>query len=407
MALPDNTTTARLRAPCERGQAGPYRPATPRTGGRSRPSAVSPPNAVAVAVTRRDKEPPSCGGDGPKGAEARRAESRRPSITTVPTARALILQHNRANPCLTAGGSALQKRARRKGLSHALALGLVDYGKQVNSPQLRAYVRMANCCKQVVQEDGKVTAHYCRHRGCLVCAAIRTAKLAEAYAPMVVSWPEPMFVTLTVPNVAGPQLRRALQEMFATLWECRRAVRRQLGPEVRGIAAREVTRNGDTQLWHPHLHIVVDGAAVARALVMEWLKRVPAARLIAQDVRPASKELRELLKYPMKPTTKRGGKRAALTPAELDELFRATHKLRMVQPFGFVAPAARMAEEITELVATVGAPDNRQGRVLWDWVPALHDWVDYDTGAVLAGYEPTPKQLRALALIAEATHPPP
>lgn len=292
----------------------------------------------------------------------------------------------------------LQKRAKRRSIAYAKSLGLLDYAKRTGSPLAHAYLRTLKCTNVVMQEDGKVTARYCGNRWCEVCSAIRTARLINAYAPTLDSWPERHMLTLTLPNVVNTALRSTARTMTRTLHECRRVLRRR-GVEVAGIRVLEVTRNGETNTWHPHFHVVVSNKAAAVALLEEWLRRVPNARRVAQDVRPAT-DARELFKYVTKLVTVRNGERVAVSPAEHDALYRAIRGLRTVQSFGFTAPSVAASDgEMTELVASTDAPDARPELVVWEWAPTLHDWVDYTTGAVLSGYEPSPGHLRLLQLI--------
>jgi hypothetical protein len=261
------------------------------------------------------------------------------------------------------------------------------------TPLRFAYASTARCAAELVQDGVRVQGKYCRQRWCLVCNRIRTAKLIAAYLPEMATWPDPHFVTLTIPNVQGPQLHATIRKMIETVPRLARAIRRTDGLELRAVRKLETTysiRRGD---YHPHVHLIVNSGPVADALVRRWLKAFPAADAKAQDVRRCAgpKAMRELFKYFTKLVVKGlDGERTAPPPLALDTMFKAVKGLRTFQPMGFVSRVTVDAtDEMLELDAgTVSPiPPDSRGRIRWQWIG--DDWMDYGSGELLSGFTPS------------------
>ena len=268
----------------------------------------------------------------------------------------------------------------------------------LESPLRFSYASTMRCASTLIQEGGEVCGKYCRQRWCLVCNRIRTAKLIGAYLPEMATWPDPYFVTLTIPNVEGPQLHNTVRAMLRAMPKLARAIRRTDGLPVRAVRKLEVTWSPRHRNYHPHLHLIVDGRAVADALVRRWLAINSAANPGAQDVRPCTgpAAMKELFKYFTKLLAKGlDGERTAPPPRMLDTMFKAVRGLRTFQPMGFITAKLDDADDAPlTLDASTASPTWRE-RVEWEWSGELADWVDYSTGALLSGYEP-PSTMRAL-----------
>jgi len=294
----------------------------------------------------------------------------------------------------------LQKRAGRKAISHALALALL---RATGGPLMgNAYARTAHRCgERLDQSDGTLRQYWCGYRWCATCGAIRTARAHEAYGPTVAQWTDPQLVTLTVPNVTGTALRQAVRDMHHAFATLTRAVRRRFGKDgVRMIRTTEVTYNVGADSYHPHLHLLVDGPALAEAVRDAWLERWPTARRVAQDVRPADRNsMAEVFKYATKLATSDG----KLVPAPaLDTIYTALRGLRLWQPVGITALTDESAgDDTAEMDQTQGTPaiSRPTETVDWQWQQAATDWVDSETGECLTGYTPTPRRAAFLAAL--------
>jgi plasmid rolling circle replication initiator protein Rep len=294
----------------------------------------------------------------------------------------------------------LTRRARAKYFSKALVLPLVD----LNSPLKKAYWNTYHCCETLVQDGEEITGSYCKNRWCTVCNRIRTAVLINTYKPVLDSWEDKWFVTLTIPNVPAEELHSALEEMQAEFIRIRKTLgKRSLrgkGDKFIGFRKLECTYNPDRDDYHPHYHVIVKGENMARALLDEWLRRFPDAKSIAQDIRPADDDsVMELFKYFTKLMVKvNNGKDRQVYIKQLDVIFQTIRGKRTFQNFGFTAPkevekpdekAMEMADEIeTEVM-----------REVWQWHQEHHDWINTQTGEFLTGYVPAGKFRRLVESI--------
>jgi hypothetical protein len=163
---------------------------------------------------------------------------------------------------------------------------------------------------------------------------------------------------------------------------------------------------------------VVKGRVEAEALVSRWLKYFPDANIGAQKVIPCAGDgvAAELFKYLTKDTVIVDGKERAIPSRALDTIYKAVKRRRTIQPTGDLkavqVEAVEDADGDLQLDASTPAPSRRSAPCLWSWVSSLTDWVDYDTGEVLAGYDPsladreTLSRLRAESLLDDLPAPP-
>jgi len=285
----------------------------------------------------------------------------------------------------------LTRRARAKYFSYAVIFPLID----LDSPLQKSYWNTYHCCEILIREGEKITGSYCKNRWCTVCNRIRTAVLINTYKPVLDSWEDKWFVTLTVPNVPAEELNDAIVTMQNEFRRIRKTLgkrnERGKGNKFMGLRKLECTYNPVRADYHPHYHIIVRGEDVARGLLNEWLKRYPDARDIAQDVRPADNDsVMELFKYFTKLIVKvnRDDRQVYIEP--LDMIFRAIRGKRTFQNFGFTAPkeVEKPDDEAMELADEIEQEVIRES---YQWHQDYHDWIGHQTGEVLTGYVPSPK----------------
>lgn len=296
------------------------------------------------------------------------------------------------------GLTALQKRARRKAYAKGLALALANV--TTDSGMAKGYRSTAYVCgEQLHQMDGRLVQSWCGRRWCAACSAIRTARAITAYCPQVEAWPagECQLVTLTVPNVPGEALRETLQAMhkaFGTIMRSRPM--RRVSAQVEALRATECTYSEVRGDYHPHIHTLVRGQAVAAELVRQWLSHWPAALEKAQDIRQADRAaMREVFKYSTKLASDKrdaDGTRRIVPPFALDRMFQAMRGLRLWQAVGLRAANAddAAADDTAALAQDVGTPaPKRSGEALtWYWCQDAKDWTDPTTGEALSEYVP-------------------
>ncbi len=286
------------------------------------------------------------------------------------------------------------KRARVKFLTQALAVGLAN----LPSSGLQKAYWNTFYCSSVLQElqNGKRVAKFCKNRWCLVCCRIRSAQLIKQYAPLLESWPEKHLVTLTVPNCTAEALPRTEQEMKAGFDTIRRSWamqhrRKQRASPLLALRKLECTHNPDRDDYHPHFHLVVPDLATANQLREAWLLQFPSAQWKGQDVRPANAgAAHELFKYFTKLITTQSKERF-IRLAPLNVIFEAIAGGRTFQVFGVKVPKSN-EEPVDE--ETQALADELNVVAVWEWVQAVGNWVDKESGEMLTKYKPS-EQFRA------------
>lgn len=279
-------------------------------------------------------------------------------------------------------GTYLKKRAKNAYFSKELARLLTA----LDSPLNKAYRRtLFDCCSTIVQEGKKLTAKYCDSRWCNTCNRIRTAKLINGYKKPLSEFSEPYFVTLTVPNVQGSDLKPCIAGMVRTFANTLKSNRRA-GIAFNGIRKLECTYNAIDDNYHPHFHVIIDGEINARALLAGWLQRYSIADEKGQDCRPADPDSWiELFKYTTKLVTKTKGEGFRIYIPALDRIFQAMYRVRTFQSFGCVR---MVPEEITELQSEEYEIEPYEFLV---WLWEGNDWQSMTTGKALTGYKPSPR----------------
>jgi plasmid rolling circle replication initiator protein Rep len=270
--------------------------------------------------------------------------------------------------------NSLSKRARAKFITNAYTYRLSG----LNSPLKKSYQgTYYNCATVLEQKDDKITGHYCNNRWCIVCNRIRTAKMIIGYKPQLDELQDKYFVTLTIPNVTGSDLRQVIKQMIKAFIHIKKTYHNQ-HKSIIGLRKLECTYNDSLNNYHPHFHIIVSGESVAHQLVIDWLKHYPEANEYAQDIRPADdNSVMELFKYFSKIVTNK-----TIYVQALDTIFNAMYGLRVYQAFGIKKV---ISEDISEIQAEL-YKDLEEREAVWTWLE--NDWIDQNTGELLTGYEP-------------------
>lgn len=278
----------------------------------------------------------------------------------------------------------LKKRATVKYLQRALILKLID----LDSPLKASYWHTWHCANVLLQHGKKVTAKYCNNRWCPVCNRIRTAKMINGYLPEFKKMTDPRFVTLTVVNVPAGELSSTIDKMTREFILIKNVFCKRKGFNINGIRKIEVTYNEKTDEYHPHFHIILDGAEVGEDLIEEWLKRFPTADLRGQKNDKADTDsLTELCKYSTKlfekQTVKKGEKIIVqINVKALDVIYQALRKRRIMQSMGWVK---RVSEDVEEIDSQM-YEDIPAGVDVWTWDQECSDWIN-SSGEMLTGCE--------------------
>jgi hypothetical protein len=323
----------------------------------------------------------------------------------------------------------LNKRAANLQFSQAYKTALAYFNPK--SPLAGKYQSSTFCSTVLKKESGSITTRYCGNRWCNVCNRIRTGKLMNDHGDIIESLAVPFFVTLTIPNVPGDQLKNASVCMLKTFGRIIKNIqqdrKRKNDRNVMGFRKIECTFNQEYKDFHPHLHVIVDDEAAALQIREEWLKKYYYAAHYLQDVRPcSSKAAKELFKYVTKmlPKKKDGHSWDCFFSDEektadffkgMDKIYVAYQGIRTIQSFGYKHTPDEVinndieATEIEEVMpdeeelkvkvsSYEGTDQAEDGKFLWN--QSAKTWINPDTGEFLIDPgEQKPKLRRLVELI--------
>ena len=174
----------------------------------------------------------------------------------------------------------------------------------------------------------RVTAFFCHDRHCLPCANAKAAELRRLLVAHMHDR-DARLVTLTLKHRNAPlkdelaRLRKGFQRLRATKWWKRLA--------KGGVVCTEIKRGADGA-WHPHLHILVEGAFIPVAELKDHWHAATGDSYIV-DVRRITND-RQAAAYVTKYVTKPIDAKLIEVPEDLDEAIKALHHARMYEPFG-------------------------------------------------------------------------
>lgn len=156
-----------------------------------------------------------------------------------------------------------------------------------------------------------------------------------------------------------------------------------------GIRKLECNYNLKDNTYNPHFHIIINGLHEAATLRYYWIaintyvtkdyRVIQNADDRAQDIRIADHgSMTELFKYATKVISKDG----AVHPMQLDVIYTALKRTRVIQPFGIKKIVDEDARE------KVIYEELQPGQAKWIWDNNLYDWIDIKTGEFLTGFVP-------------------
>lgn len=119
------------------------------------------------------------------------------------------------------------------------------------------------------QQRFKIVPQHCHDRLCVPCGADRRATI-QANLNSLVSEREHRFLTLTIRHA-----HETLEYLVHRLYRCFRRLRQKSLWRDRvdgGAAFLEISYTVETDTWHPHLHVLLDGRYIPKAdLQQAWL----------------------------------------------------------------------------------------------------------------------------------------
>jgi hypothetical protein len=291
---------------------------------------------------------------------------------------------------------ALTNRAKRKMITQKITLALIDVAlKRDESERVKAYWNTYHCQSNIIGASGRLYGNYCKNRFCTLCAGIRKAEIINKYLPVIETWQDPYFVTLTAKAVPAIKLKSRIERMLLSIQKLlgrnKKRYARGRGIKLEGVRSLECNFNPKRRTYNPHFHLIVSTKEAAELIIIEWLKQcTPAyATRPAQNMRKVEDTLHDLIevvKYGSKiftdPTMKKKAKRK-ISPfiyvSAFHNIIGAMEGHRVFERFGFNLPPSTKINKRTSL--------SDYELLIFD--PQLFDWVSVETAALLTAYKPT------------------
>lgn len=295
-------------------------------------------------------------------------------------------------------------RAKRKLITQTMSLSLVDVSKAKKKPiNEKSYWNTYHCQNKVTSSGGLLFGTYCKNRFCTLCLSIRKAEIINKYLPVIETWEEPYFTTLTVKACYTRNLKKMISKMIEgfTLIKDQQKKRHQRGKGIQliGIKSLECNFNPKTRTYNPHFHLIVKNKETAELITKEWLKKwtlkftSPKAQF-SRPVKDTTRDLIEIIKYGSKIFTepdvqqKTKGK-GVIYASALDNILRAMKDHRIFDRFGFNLPKT----EKFEIQDSIKLLSNYEQ---WSFNPAVSDWENNENDEKLSGYFPPEELLQMI-----------
>ena len=290
---------------------------------------------------------------------------------------------------------ALQGRAKRKIITQTLMLSLIDIAKEKGAKdRVKSYWNTYRCQSYLVSGNGKLHGRYCRNRFCNICCSIRKAELINTYYPIINTWDDLQFVTLTVQAVKAHELYDHVRKVKNNLRKVIRLLQKRYSRKkkipVMGIKSLECNYNPVDKTYNPHFHIIVPGKDLADRLFWEWRKKWAKGQtsIWAQKIRKienTEKDMIETIKYGAKiftsPDMKKNSKlKPKIYAAALDNIHAAFSGIHIFDSFGFKLPKKQDQKSTPKLLANFEE---------WGFHAKVCDWVNMQTGELLSNFQPT------------------
>lgn len=284
--------------------------------------------------------------------------------------------------------SDLQAKAQKKKITQKIVLGLIDIAEQKNDKALIQNLwNTYHCQDEIVTHKKRTYGLYCKNRNCLVCLGIRKADLINKYYPVIKTWKDPKFVTITVRSVAAkrlPEIMKAMNRAFHLILD-RNRKRHKRGKGIRlvGIRSLECNFNPKRRSYNPHFHVIVPNGEIAEQLVKDWMdlwtkKFTHRLGQDIRDVRNLEESLIEIIKYSTKVFTDpdpNNKNRKGITPKiylkAMYNIFAAMKGQKVFSRFGFDLPKT---DDVQSNVRKVTEYQS------WIYDSAQSDWFNEETG---------------------------
>lgn len=301
--------------------------------------------------------------------------------------------------------SVLANRAKRKMITQKLILSLVDVANKKGQPErAQAYWNTYHCQTRITSANGRLYGNYCKNRFCTLCSGIRKAEIINKYLPIVETWADPHFITLTVKAVPAKwltgRIKNVLRAFRRIIDRHKKRHNRGKGILLKGIKSLECNFNPVARTYNPHLHLIVPDKATAETIIAEWLslwtdKFASKVAQKARRVEDTTRDLIEIIKYGSKiftdPTMKKKSKRKVspfIYVSAFDNIICAMQSHRVFDRFGFNLPKTNKPKGGKHTIVS----DYEE--LIFD--PMLNDWINPESEQMLTGYKPSAELMAIL-----------
>ncbi len=297
---------------------------------------------------------------------------------------------------------ALKNQSKKKMITQSVVLGLLKVAELKGNKEMRQQLwNTYHCHSKPVTSNGRRYGNYCKNRFCTVCCGNRKAEMIKKYLPVLETWTDPQFVTLTVQAVPARGLKKRWAGVMRAFREIERKLRMQnrrgKGIKLVGIKSTESNFNATSNTYNPHLHLIVQTKEMAEVLVKEWLAKWTKkfALPVAQKIKTISnkeKILIEVIKYGTKiftepdPNNKKAKAPRKIYLAAMYNILVAMQGMRVFDRFGFNLPKGSGSKPKKSIVKEFEK---------WEHNPKINDW-ENGRGQTLTKYLPDAKLIDLL-----------
>ena len=304
----------------------------------------------------------------------------------------------------TSDAEMLRRKAKKKLVTNKVVLPLVDYARSKGDQEMvKSLWNTYHCQEQVIISENKMHGTFCKNRICTTCNGNRKADMINKYLPIVETWPDPHFITLTAKSCYANKLyyrMRNTKRAFKKIAErIKKRYLRGQGPKLVAIKSLECNFNPVYRWYNPHFHVLVPNRELADIITHEWLdtwtgKYTSSEAQKIRKVDDTERDLIEVVKYGSKiltePNPRDKSSRNKITRrvyiAALYNILRAMKGLRLTDTYGFDLPKNNRKN----IPVTVTEYDELK------YDSEIMDWINKDTGETLSNYEPEPELVQIL-----------
>lgn len=288
----------------------------------------------------------------------------------------------------------IKRRAKKKAITQCLVVNLIKVAEQKqDNCMIRSYWNTYHCQNKLISIGRTLYGRYCKNRFCKICSGIRKAELIIKYKPIIETWPDAFFVTLTVRSVKAGQLSNRMDEMQKALCSIvakyRKRNTRGTGQILTGIYAMECNFNSKKRTYNPHFHLIVSGEHSYTTLMREWWLwwkgEASKAGMHTKRVLDVEKHLIENIKYCGKiftepdPNKKSKKNRNRFVYAvALHNILCAMKGRKIFGHFGF-----KLTNKKTTDKKSTHATKYKQ----WLYDPSIYDWQNENADERLSGFK--------------------